>query len=87
MDTGFLCGDRADPEIRRQLRRRDQMKYFKPERDGRASLLAFIATLDASARSLRRKTGGVYGGPRMDFGRVQSDGHLRAIGNTFREKT
>ena len=26
----------------------------KPERDGRASLLAFIAALDASARSLRR---------------------------------
>ena len=31
-----------------------KMHRLKPERDGRASLLAFIAALDASARSLRR---------------------------------
>ena len=42
----------------------------KPERDGRASLLAFIAALDASARSLRRDGYGDHTTTREFWARV-----------------
>ena len=45
-----------------------KMHRLKPERDGRAALLAFIAALDASVRSLRRDGCGDHTNQRASFG-------------------